>query len=666
MADAKPGGAGQFAKLFQKQLSRAQEKVLQKLGKTAETKDEQFEKCAQNFYQQQSEGTRLHKDLKAFLNAVKVMHETSKRLSETMQEVYESDWDGFEDLKSIVTNNDLLWTDYEEKFADQTVRTMDTYMSHFPEIKDRIAKRGRKLVDYDSARHHLEALQSAKKKDEAKIAKAEEEFNKAQAVFEEINMELRDELPSLYNSRIGCYVNIFQNISNLKDTFFKEMSKLNHDLYNLMTKVEKQHSDIVFIIKGVSSTKRRSLMISSPIPPTSTSFSYPEKSLDESVSSNVESSNVELSASLNADATTSQPPESSEATAAGGQERLANGSPSLEPTSESHPEVSSTSEDKPNADGLPSSESTSESHSEAPTNEDKPDVTGSSSPAPVSETHPVAQSTNGDESDIPSTFEEVQSVSKDPSPPNEPFSLTSAAKPDPDGKETSPVEDTPSVPQGSGDIPCVAQEASSTGVAETESKILKETSSTPTVTGNEDAKETTENSVLTLSEGVKESEVQDDACSLTSTADKSSNHENIQVLQAQSACQLPREHEGASSSEPTSDLDTGSLELPPTQAEPIPDPSENCSGTEDRTNSKPNDPELPPGFLYKVEAVQASVSDTDNQLHFDKGDVILVLGGSDKEAEGLLVGTKERDWMEHRSLPERKGTFPEKLTKRLS
>lgn len=79
-------------------------------------------------------------------------------------------------------------------------------------------------MDYDSARHHLEALQSAKKKDEAKITKvaiekwweelqnepvfkhiclsftpqAEEEFTRAQNVFEEINNELREELPVLY------------------------------------------------------------------------------------------------------------------------------------------------------------------------------------------------------------------------------------------------------------------------------------------------------------------------------------------------------------------------------------------------------------------------------------------------------------------------------------
>lgn len=40
-----------------------------------------------------------------------------------------------------------------------------------PVVQSRIAKRGRKLVDYDSARHHYESLQTAKKKDEVKIAK---------------------------------------------------------------------------------------------------------------------------------------------------------------------------------------------------------------------------------------------------------------------------------------------------------------------------------------------------------------------------------------------------------------------------------------------------------------------------------------------------------------
>ncbi|EPY73178.1 bridging integrator 2 [Camelus ferus] len=167
------------------------------------------------------------------------MRESSKRVSETLQEIYSSNWDVREELKSIIANNDLLWEDYEQKLADQALRTMENYVDQF--------------------------MLNAKKKDDAKTAKAEDEFNKAQIVFEDLNQELLEELPILYNSRIGCYVTIFQNISNLKDVFYREMSKLNHNLYEVMSKLEKQHSDKVFVVKGLSSSSRRSLVISPPI-----------------------------------------------------------------------------------------------------------------------------------------------------------------------------------------------------------------------------------------------------------------------------------------------------------------------------------------------------------------------------------------------------------------
>ncbi|XP_009423647.3 bridging integrator 2 isoform X2 [Pan troglodytes] len=302
MAEGKAGGAaGLFAKQVQKKFSRAQEKVLQKLGKAVETKDERFEQSANNFYQQQAEGHKLYKDLKNFLSAVKVMHESSKRVSETLQEIYSSEWDGHEELKAIVGNNDLLWEDYEEKLADQAVRTMDNYVAQFSEIKERIAKRGRKLVDYDSARHHLEAVQNAKKKDEAKTAKAEEEFNKAQTVFEDLNQELLEELPILYNSRIGCYVTIFQNISNLRDVFYREMSKLNHNLYEVMSKLEKQHSNKVFVVKGLSSS-RRSLVISPPVQTATVSSPLTSPTSPSTLSLKSESESVSATEDLAPDA----------------------------------------------------------------------------------------------------------------------------------------------------------------------------------------------------------------------------------------------------------------------------------------------------------------------------------------------------------------------------
>ncbi|VTJ70748.1 Hypothetical predicted protein [Marmota monax] len=242
--------AGKIASNVQKKLTRAQEKVLQKLGKADETKDEQFEQCVQNFNKQLTEGTRLQKDLRTYLASVKAMHEASKKLNECLQEVYEPDWPGRDEANKIAENNDLLWMDYHQKLVDQALLTMDTYLGQFPDIKSRIAKRGRKLVDYDSARHHYESLQTAKKKDEVKIAKAEEELIKAQKVFEEMNVDLQEELPSLWNSRVGFYVNTFQSIAGLEENFHKEMSKLNQNLNDVLVSLEKHHGSNTFTVKA--------------------------------------------------------------------------------------------------------------------------------------------------------------------------------------------------------------------------------------------------------------------------------------------------------------------------------------------------------------------------------------------------------------------------------
>ncbi|MEJ1284524.1 hypothetical protein NN561_015509 [Cricetulus griseus] len=101
------------------------------------------------------------------------MQEASMKLTESLHEVYEPDWYGREDVKMVGEKCDVLWEDFHQKLVDGSLLTLDTYLGQFPDIKNRIAKRSRKLVDYDSARHHLEALQSSKRKDESRISKNE-------------------------------------------------------------------------------------------------------------------------------------------------------------------------------------------------------------------------------------------------------------------------------------------------------------------------------------------------------------------------------------------------------------------------------------------------------------------------------------------------------------
>ncbi|KAI7808999.1 myc box-dependent-interacting protein 1 isoform X2 [Triplophysa rosa] len=263
--------AGRIASNVQKKITRAQEKVLQKLGKADETKDLAFEEGVINFNKQLVEGTKLQKDLRAYLTAVKAMHESSKHLYECLDEMYEPDWYGRKDVDSLFEDSDLLWTDFHQKLVDHALISMDTYLGQFPDIRARIAKRDRKLVDYDSARHNYAAVNKGKKKEGIKITKpaslleraapgwaqgilsahnvaqtslsrsqAEEELERAQKVFEEINIDLQEELPSLWNSRVGFYVNTFQSMAGLEEKFHREMGKINLNLNDTLEKLENQ------------------------------------------------------------------------------------------------------------------------------------------------------------------------------------------------------------------------------------------------------------------------------------------------------------------------------------------------------------------------------------------------------------------------------------------
>ncbi|XP_068575831.1 myc box-dependent-interacting protein 1b isoform X2 [Cebidichthys violaceus] len=263
--------AGKLAISVQKRLTRAQEKVMQKLGKADETRDVAFEEMVANFNKQMTEGGKLQKDLKAYLVAVKTMHDASRRLQDCLADMYEPEWFGKEEMDALTEDTDTLWLDYHQNITDKSLTSLDSYLTQFPDIKARIAKRDRKMVDFDSARHHFSSLQKGKKKDEAKIAKqaallemaapswaqglisahqvaqtnlsfnqAEEELGRAQKIFEELNVELQDELPSLWDNRVGVYVNTFQGLAGHQEKFHGEMSKLSQNLNDIMTKLEEQ------------------------------------------------------------------------------------------------------------------------------------------------------------------------------------------------------------------------------------------------------------------------------------------------------------------------------------------------------------------------------------------------------------------------------------------
>ncbi|XP_006526041.1 myc box-dependent-interacting protein 1 isoform X1 [Mus musculus] len=592
--------AGKIASNVQKKLTRAQEKVLQKLGKADETKDEQFEQCVQNFNKQLTEGTRLQKDLRTYLASVKAMHEASKKLSECLQEVYEPEWPGRDEANKIAENNDLLWMDYHQKLVDQALLTMDTYLGQFPDIKSRIAKRGRKLVDYDSARHHYESLQTAKKKDEAKIAKpvsllekaapqwcqgklqahlvaqtnllrnqAEEELIKAQKVFEEMNVDLQEELPSLWNSRVGFYVNTFQSIAGLEENFHKEMSKLNQNLNDVLVSLEKQHGSNTFTVKA---QPRKKTKLFSRLRRKKNSDNAPEKG----------------------NKSPSPPPD---------------GSPAATP------EIRVNHEPEPASGASPGA-----------TIPKSPSQLRKGPPVPPPPKHTPSKEMKQeqilslfDDAFVPEISVTTPSQFEAPGPFSEQASLL-----DLDFEPLPPVASPVKAPTPSGQsIPW-------------------------------DLWEPTESQAGILPSGEPSSAEGSFAVAWPSQTAEPGPAQPAEASEVVGGAQEPGEtaaSEATSSSLPAVVVETFSAT--------VNGAVEGSAGT--------GRLDLPPGFMFKVQAQHDYTATDTDELQLKAGDVVLVIPfqNPEEQDEGWLMGVKESDWNQHKELEKCRGVFPENFTERV-
>ncbi|XP_022825212.1 myc box-dependent-interacting protein 1 isoform X1 [Spodoptera litura] len=217
-----------IAKTVQKHAGRAKEKLLQNLGKVDRTLDDIFEEHLQNFNRQHQQATRLQKEFNNYIRCIRAVQTASKSLMEAITEVYESGWSGHDLLYVQAQNLEMLWQDFSHKLGDQVLIPLNTYTNQFPEVRKKIEKRGRKLVDYDSQRHSFQNLQSnaTKRRDDVKVTKGREQLEEAKRTYEVLNSELHDELPALYDSRVLFYVNNLQTLFSAEQLFHSESHKV--------------------------------------------------------------------------------------------------------------------------------------------------------------------------------------------------------------------------------------------------------------------------------------------------------------------------------------------------------------------------------------------------------------------------------------------------------
>ncbi|XP_064543062.1 myc box-dependent-interacting protein 1 isoform X2 [Drosophila montana] len=228
-----------LAKSMQKHAGRAKEKILQNLGKVDRTADEIFDDHLNNFNRQQTNANKLQKEFNNYIRCIRAAQTASKSLMDAVCEVYEPQWSGYDALQAQTAASESLWLDFAHKLGDQVLIPLNTYTGQFPEMKKKVEKRNRKLIDYDGQRHSFQNLQANanKRKDDVKLTKGREQLEEARRTYEILNTELHDELPALYDSRILFLVTNLQTLFATEQVFHNETAKIYAELEAIVDKL---------------------------------------------------------------------------------------------------------------------------------------------------------------------------------------------------------------------------------------------------------------------------------------------------------------------------------------------------------------------------------------------------------------------------------------------
>ncbi|KAF8358471.1 amph-1, partial [Pristionchus pacificus] len=226
------GMADLFNKHIKKATSRTKEKLLESVGKAQRTQDEAFDFHAGNLNKQAKACERLHKDLKVYAEALKKLTEAEKNLHESVRQAYETEWPDREHVVALSNTLDIQADELEKKVNDELMGSVTAYVGQFTDLKKKVDKRGRKLVDYDHAKNNFNSLKASSKKGDAdpKVTKAFTELTQAEQLYKEMNKELLEVLPATYDSRITFLVDTLQTLFNSRSTHQTECAKLHKQL----------------------------------------------------------------------------------------------------------------------------------------------------------------------------------------------------------------------------------------------------------------------------------------------------------------------------------------------------------------------------------------------------------------------------------------------------
>ncbi|KAL6451541.1 LOW QUALITY PROTEIN: hypothetical protein SBY92_002884 [Candida maltosa Xu316] len=213
---------------FKKAINRAGASVMVK--DVDKTMDKDFDTEERRYKTLKTAGTNLQKSAKGYLDSIRQVTNSQVTIAEIISNLYEESKQG----ESVYSSVGSYYLQSARDFDEETVKQLDgpfretvldpiaKFANYFTEIDEAIKKRAHKKTDYEQCKSKVRRLVDKPAKDAAKLPRAEKELSLAKEIYEELNEQLKSELPQLIALRVPFYDPSFEALVKIQLRFCTE------------------------------------------------------------------------------------------------------------------------------------------------------------------------------------------------------------------------------------------------------------------------------------------------------------------------------------------------------------------------------------------------------------------------------------------------------------
>ena len=232
-----------FFKNVGSNISRVKEAALQKIGKSDETVDINYNKEVERFKENLKNVKRIQKDCKKLIDCMEELSKAEQILAEDFYKLFElaqshPTFPISKQFVEVTTNIDHHRVQSSESLKNDFMDPISTYLGQFKDMDNRIDTQTGRRLDMDKYIREVRSLRE-KGGNPTKLQITEQKMEASKQNYTALNQELMRDLPALYEDRLKFFDPCFATYVNSMHQYYSQSASTLQPVDQQMSRVNR-------------------------------------------------------------------------------------------------------------------------------------------------------------------------------------------------------------------------------------------------------------------------------------------------------------------------------------------------------------------------------------------------------------------------------------------